>query len=1300
MAIQATFSADFTPFISGVNDAKQSLGELVGRALGTAAAMDTAFADTRSIGQRFRDLKADIAPHLDNIKKQLEDTGKQLKAVGDQASNVGMALSKITAPFGVASVAAGKFAADFQTGLTQLVNIAGETEDKVGGIKQAILDLAPAVGIGPQKLLDAMIVVESTGIRGKKAMEILQASAKASAAGLGNVEDIARTVTAAITAYGQENISADKAVEILFKAVREGGANAKEVAGTLGRVIGIAKELGVPFEEVATFIATYTRLGVNASEAVTSVRGVFTTLLKPSAEAKKTLAELGTSAEELRQTVKEKGLTQALQELMEKTKGDDEALAKIIPNVRALAGVLGTAGSQGTEMSGVLQILKTDSDDLGVAFKKVQDTTNWKWASLIAEVDKVAIEFGDTLAPALGKMLEAAKPILGAIESLVKWFGDLPLPIQTLGIAFGAFTAIIGPAVFIVGQLVSAFGTIVTAIGAVVGSEGFAAFLAGLATLAGPIAIAVAAVVGLGLIWYEFGDTIKEALSKAVARIQEWDEKVKPMFTAVGDLLTSVGKLFQAFGKVVGAVGGLVVSYVTQISEAIILWLVDKLRPIWGPLAKAFTAMSDGIHAAKDAIVKFAEQIYEGVYLNLVSKFVSIVKGVQEKIDSVTGFFEKLYDKVIKHSYVPDMIEGIADEFAKLDAVMVAPAKTSADQVNHIFEDLGKNVGPATRDALGRFTKNVLTLGQELTQVAEDIPHILEKAFTGGGGLEGAVKALGARLGGAFSKSLEDSLKKNLAGGTLLSSESLEAAAGIGAVTGGASVASGASGSEALRNVALSAAGVMASATAASVAAGTMTTAAIVGTVALGAATLGIGAAAVGVALLAKHFFSVSQEVKDARTSVTKFTEAFDKTITATEKAATGGDKLRGELLHLQDAYIALGFDAEISSKKAQQQWAAMIAAQERGPAAVAAAMQPIAQALQDAAVATANVNKGFATLMTAAAGIHGVLTPELRAATLQLADMKGLTDEEKTALLALADDTKPKFEELIGIAKTYGIGLSDLGPQFQQANIDGMATKIFSDFQLLTSAGADVGGVLHGMSDEINQLVLDARRFGSSIPVAMRPLIEELFNTGQLTDENGNKLETLSGITFADTPLQTSLNTLTDALNHLSEIIGQLPGVAGTAAAGIADAFNKIPKQITTEIVTTHRDFYEGGDNAGDTGQQMHLGGLVAKYHAGTAKVLPFRVVQAHAGMAPDEVPAILQTGEAVLNRSATKILGPDVIKALNRGSGGGAGAGSGAMIDLTPVVSEVGNLRRDLAMRDRLLPKLIRDAILTRSA
>lgn len=176
-----------------------------------------------------------------------------------------------------------------------------------------------------------------------------------------------------------------------------------------------------------------------------------------------------------------------------------------------------------------------------------------------------------------------------------------------------------------------------------------------------------------------------------------------------------------------------------------------------------------------------------------------------------------------------------------------------------------------------------------------------------------------------------------------------------------------------------------------------------------------------------------------------------------------------------------------------------------------------------------------------------------------ELSTMNGLTAEQQTLLAEMSSAAEPNYKKLIQLAGTYGITLDGLGPKFQQANISDTAQQIFKDFDQLTKAGADVGGVLSGMADEIQDLITNSQRFGAVIPENMRPLIENLIAAGRLTDDAGVALTDVSQIRFGATPLDRSTSAIVDAVHELRDALLALPENAARAAAGVQGAFDNI---------------------------------------------------------------------------------------------------------------------------------------------
>lgn len=205
---------------------------------------------------------------LDEFGKKVDDTGFRidrlstvLVSMGSHMARVGDRMTLLTAPLTLAAAASVKFAVEFQESMLKVVTLAGTSVAELNKLHDAVLNIAKDTGRAPKELAEGLYAISSVGIRGAEALDVLKESAKAAALGMGETDDVARAVVAAMNAYGKEGLSASRAMDILHTAVVEGGAEADKFADTLGRVIAPAKLAGVSFEEVAASVATFTRCG-------------------------------------------------------------------------------------------------------------------------------------------------------------------------------------------------------------------------------------------------------------------------------------------------------------------------------------------------------------------------------------------------------------------------------------------------------------------------------------------------------------------------------------------------------------------------------------------------------------------------------------------------------------------------------------------------------------------------------------------------------------------------------------------------------------------------------------------------------------------------------------------------------------------------------------------------------------------------------------------------------------------------------------------------------------------------------
>lgn len=402
---------------------------------------------------------------LGTAQNAMSRAGTQMRAIGRNMS------LRISAPLIGLGGTFVKLATDFQTSMRKINTLVGIGTDRLNSMTSDVIGLSNLTGRSSKELADALFVITSAGQRGAEALDILERSAKASAIGLGETRAIAKTVTAAMNAYGKENLNAAQATEVLLGTVNRGNLIAEELAPVLGRVIGMSSSLGISFEEVGASIATFTRLGVDSAEAVTGLRGIMNSLLKPMDQADAALGKIGTNIEVFRKRIAKEGLAGVLIDLVEKFGDNEEAIADIVPNVRALATVFGTAGVQADSYREILGYLNTRVNELDKGFKSISGDTGFQFQKTLEQLKNTGIDLGRYLLPIVNNFL-------ASIRDLIKRFNELDSSTKSMILTISGIAVAVGPAIWAIGALTTAIGFLTSPVGLIV--AGIAALVAAL----------------------------------------------------------------------------------------------------------------------------------------------------------------------------------------------------------------------------------------------------------------------------------------------------------------------------------------------------------------------------------------------------------------------------------------------------------------------------------------------------------------------------------------------------------------------------------------------------------------------------------------------------------------------------------------------------------------------------------------------------------------------------------------------------------------------------------------------------
>jgi TP901 family phage tail tape measure protein len=317
-------------------------------------------------------------------------------------------------------------AMQFETSFAKIQGLVGLTTSEIEELQDAARRIAPAFGASANEAAEALFFITSAGLRGAAATNVLEASLKGAAIGLGDAKTIADLATSAVNAYGESNLDGAKAVDVLAEAVRLGKLEPAELAASMGDVLPLASALGIRFDEVGAAMAGMSKTGTDAATASTQLRGIFNTLVKPTAEAERALADMGLSAEGLREQIREKGLVSALETLTEAFDGNIEATASVFGNVRALTGVLDLMGPSIDDNRELFALMADEIGVLDEAFGVVEETVEFKFKKAMATAKEGLLEIGlaivERLQPHLDKFLEWIDENGPAIA---KAFGDM-----------------------------------------------------------------------------------------------------------------------------------------------------------------------------------------------------------------------------------------------------------------------------------------------------------------------------------------------------------------------------------------------------------------------------------------------------------------------------------------------------------------------------------------------------------------------------------------------------------------------------------------------------------------------------------------------------------------------------------------------------------------------------------------------------------------------------------------------------------------------------------------------------------
>lgn len=346
-------------------------------------------------------------------------------------------------------------ASKFQIRISEIRTISQQNQLTTAQWASGLRDLSDAFGL---PLLDvtkaAYDAISNQVTRGAQTFEFLRTTLEFSRISVSSAADAQNLLSSAIKSFGEQNLTAQKAAEVLFKTIDLGRVTASEMANTFGRVAQLASQAGVTIEQLGAAIATLTVRGVRYSEAYTLINNVLISAIKPSEAMTEVLRKYGVATGEAAiRTFGFVGFLRILQS--ELNSGGLSKLAEIEQNIRSIRGALGlVSGDAFAEFEQNLQNITNGAEQFRRAGDIIRESPAFKLEQELNKLRNIfAIDFGQEMirtvleltAPFGGfaitvkGVVELTKELVGAVKNVVEPFTLLAGAINS--ISFGLLTA-------------------------------------------------------------------------------------------------------------------------------------------------------------------------------------------------------------------------------------------------------------------------------------------------------------------------------------------------------------------------------------------------------------------------------------------------------------------------------------------------------------------------------------------------------------------------------------------------------------------------------------------------------------------------------------------------------------------------------------------------------------------------------------------------------------------------------------------------------------------------------------------
>lgn len=306
----------------------------------------------------------------------------------------------------------------FEKGMNEVFTLLpGISEEAMGKMNDDTRKFVREMGIAHDEAVPALYSAISAGVPKENVFDFMEIAAQASIGGVTDLETAVDGITSVVNAYGEENVNAQEASDMMFTAVKNGKTTFDELSGSLFNVIPTASALGVGFEDITGGLAQMTAMGTPTSVATTQLRQLFVELSKDGSKVAATFEEV--SGKSFKDFIAEGGNTQeALALLSEEAEKSGIGINDMFGSVEAGSAALSLSGQNAEGYAENIAAMADSAGATEAAYNTMDEGIARSMERIGIQFKDAAIEIGENLAPTAQRFADFLQDHLpGAIDT-------------------------------------------------------------------------------------------------------------------------------------------------------------------------------------------------------------------------------------------------------------------------------------------------------------------------------------------------------------------------------------------------------------------------------------------------------------------------------------------------------------------------------------------------------------------------------------------------------------------------------------------------------------------------------------------------------------------------------------------------------------------------------------------------------------------------------------------------------------------------------------------------------------------